>query len=115
MTFSNAKSYGRGEVSEPVVIADRLRGHVEHLAAKIGERNLERPGTLEAAADYVEAPTAAQAIAAADPKVSANKTDAPPCNSTNGWTVRVSTGMVPRRKSSPTSDMTMPSRSTAVF
>jgi Zn-dependent M28 family amino/carboxypeptidase len=37
------------------VVADRLRGHVEQLAARIGERNLGRPGTLEAAADYVEA------------------------------------------------------------
>ncbi len=37
------------------MVADRLRGHVEQLAARIGERNLGRPGTLEAAADYVEA------------------------------------------------------------
>ncbi len=37
------------------MVADRLRGHVEQLAARIGERNLGRPGTLEAAADYIEA------------------------------------------------------------
>ena len=31
----------------------RLRSHVEHLASTIGERNVWRSGTLDAAADYV--------------------------------------------------------------
>lgn len=52
--FPTAESHGRWEAGEPAVVADRLRRHVEQLAARIGERNLGRPGTLEAAADYVE-------------------------------------------------------------
>jgi Zn-dependent M28 family amino/carboxypeptidase len=50
-----AESHGVREPDETAGVAERLRGHVEHLAARIGERNLGRPGTLEAAADYVEA------------------------------------------------------------
>ncbi len=36
------------------VLAHRLRGHVETLAGRIGERHLGRPEALEAAADYIE-------------------------------------------------------------
>jgi Zn-dependent M28 family amino/carboxypeptidase len=50
-----AESHGVREPDETAGVAERLRGHVEHLAARIGERNLGRPGTLEAAADYIEA------------------------------------------------------------
>ena len=38
-----------------------------------------------------------QAFAAALPSVSANKSDAPPCSRPMGCTVRLSTGIVPRR------------------
>ncbi|RMD77882.1 MAG: M28 family peptidase [Gammaproteobacteria bacterium] len=38
---------------EEAALAGRLRAHVEHLASDIGERHLFRPGSLEAAADYV--------------------------------------------------------------
>ena len=37
-----------------VVSIDRLRAHVQHLAGEIGERNVYHPGTLEAAARYIE-------------------------------------------------------------
>lgn len=37
-----------------------LRGHVQHLAGDIGERNVFRPGTLAAAADYIESTWRAQ-------------------------------------------------------
>jgi Zn-dependent M28 family amino/carboxypeptidase len=36
------------------VLQDRLRGHVEEFAGRIGERSLRRPRALEAAARYVE-------------------------------------------------------------
>ncbi len=39
---------------------DRLRRHVEHLAGEIGERNVFRPGTLDAAARYIESQWVAQ-------------------------------------------------------
>jgi Peptidase family M28 len=39
---------------EAVVLRDRLRGHVETLAGRIGERNLWRHEALTAAAQYVE-------------------------------------------------------------
>ncbi len=42
---------------------DRLRGHVKRLAGEIGERNVFRPGTLEAAARYIEGQWAAQGYA----------------------------------------------------
>ena len=32
---------------------EKLRAHVEKLAGDIGERNVFRPGSLEAAADYI--------------------------------------------------------------
>lgn len=34
-------------------LAARLRRHVERLAGEIGERSVRRPGTLDAAADYI--------------------------------------------------------------
>jgi Zn-dependent M28 family amino/carboxypeptidase len=43
-------------------LRDRLRGHVEQLAGKIGERNLLRPAALEAAARYVEEALAAAGL-----------------------------------------------------
>ena len=35
------------------VSAEHLRQHVHHLAGEIGERNVFRPGTLEAASRYI--------------------------------------------------------------
>ena len=43
-----------------VASVDRLRQHVQHLAGEIGERNVFRPGTLEAAARYIEGQWAEQ-------------------------------------------------------
>ena len=40
---------------EPEITADRLRQHVYHLAATIGERNVYRPQALHAAEDYIRA------------------------------------------------------------
>ncbi|MEE9534108.1 MAG: M28 family peptidase, partial [Acidimicrobiia bacterium] len=39
---------------------DNRRAHVENLAGAIGERNVFRPGSLEAAADYIGSTWAAQ-------------------------------------------------------
>ncbi len=39
---------------------DRLRAHVHRLAGEIGERNVFRPGTLDAAASYISGEWAAQ-------------------------------------------------------
>ncbi|MCG8433363.1 MAG: M28 family peptidase [Gammaproteobacteria bacterium] len=44
-------------------LLDALRGHVQHLAGTIGERNVFIPNTLPAAADYIEATWAAQGYA----------------------------------------------------
>lgn len=41
-------------------LADRLRGHVTHLAVEIGPRNVFRPDALHAAADYIRREWAAQ-------------------------------------------------------
>jgi hypothetical protein len=41
-------------------LADRLRGHVSHLAAEIGPRNVFQPDALHAAADYIRREWAAQ-------------------------------------------------------
>ncbi|MCC2665921.1 MAG: family peptidase [Geminicoccaceae bacterium] len=35
------------------ITPERLRAHVVRLAGEIGERNVFRPGALEAAADYI--------------------------------------------------------------
>jgi Zn-dependent M28 family amino/carboxypeptidase len=40
-------------MSGPSGLAGRLAGHVEALAGSIGERNVWRPGTLDAAAGYI--------------------------------------------------------------
>lgn len=37
----------------PDMLEARLRGHVQHLAGKIGERHVYRPAALKAAADYI--------------------------------------------------------------
>lgn len=42
------------------ILADRLRGHVTHLAVEIGQRNVFRPDALHAAADYIRSVWAAQ-------------------------------------------------------
>jgi Zn-dependent M28 family amino/carboxypeptidase len=39
--------------SEQVEIRDHLAGHVRYLSERIGERNLSRPGSLPATADYL--------------------------------------------------------------
>ena len=41
-------------------LSERLRQHVHHLACEIGERNVFRPGTLDAAARYIESQWAEQ-------------------------------------------------------
>ncbi|MCP4679575.1 MAG: M28 family peptidase [Deltaproteobacteria bacterium] len=49
------KSTLPSSAAEDKSLSDRLRGHVEHLAGKIGERNISQAyKELEAAADYVE-------------------------------------------------------------
>ena len=42
------------------MLRDRLRTHVEALAGEIGERNVFLPGTLAAAARYLEGEWTAQ-------------------------------------------------------
>ncbi len=59
----SAESHGEPVAGAPTVAAERLRAHVEYLATRIGERNLYRPGTLEAAADYIEAQWRAEGYA----------------------------------------------------
>ncbi len=51
MSPTNLVSSERAD--EGRAISDRLRHHVERLAGDIGERNVWRPGTLRAAADYI--------------------------------------------------------------
>ncbi|WP_202812141.1 M28 family peptidase [Sulfuricella sp. T08] len=46
--------------SSSPILADRLRGHVSHLADEIGQRNVFRPDALHAAADYIRHEWAAQ-------------------------------------------------------
>ncbi len=62
MTYMPNKSWS-GELppltAEQAEIADRLRRHIQVLAADIGERNVWREDTLETAAEYIE--TALQA------------------------------------------------------
>lgn len=48
------------ETADPLVTAEAVRRHVEHLAGEIGERNVFRPQALAAAADYIEATWASQ-------------------------------------------------------
>lgn len=45
-------------------VSRRLRRHVERLAGEIGERNMGRPGTLEAGADYIASAFGAVGLAA---------------------------------------------------
>jgi Zn-dependent M28 family amino/carboxypeptidase len=40
--------------SEQIAVRERLRRHVHVLAGEIGERNLDRPGSLERAGSYIE-------------------------------------------------------------
>ena len=47
------------DVIQPA-LPERLREHVHHLASEIGERNVFLPGTLEAAARYIEERWSAQ-------------------------------------------------------
>ncbi|MDO8438274.1 MAG: M28 family peptidase [Nitrosomonadaceae bacterium] len=44
-------------------LADRLRGHVSHLALEIGQRNIFHPQALHAAADYIRSEWSAQGYA----------------------------------------------------
>jgi len=46
--------------SSSPILADRLRGHVTHLAVEVGPRNVFRPDALHAAADYIRREWAAQ-------------------------------------------------------
>ena len=39
--------------SSSPTLADRLRGHVSHLALEIGQRNVFHPQALHAVADYI--------------------------------------------------------------
>ena len=41
-------------LSRPEVSAEKLRGHIEFLAGKLGEHNVFNPKKLQAAADYIE-------------------------------------------------------------
>ncbi|MCP4202772.1 MAG: M28 family peptidase [bacterium] len=50
---------GHEQVNEAASV-DRLRRHVRQLAGEIGERNVFRPGTLQATAQYIEGRWAAQ-------------------------------------------------------
>jgi hypothetical protein len=50
--------------ADEAALRDRLRGHVEHLSATIGERNLSHPRALEAAAGYIEESLAAAGLRA---------------------------------------------------
>ncbi len=49
--------------SSALTLADRLRGHVSHLALEIGQRNIFRPHALHAAADYIRSEWLAQGYA----------------------------------------------------
>jgi Zn-dependent M28 family amino/carboxypeptidase len=46
--------------SSSPILADRLRGHITHLAVEIGQRNVFRPDALHAAADYIRSVWGAQ-------------------------------------------------------
>ncbi len=54
---------GENERVSGAASADRLRAHLRRLAVDIGERNVFRPGTLEAAARYIEGQWTAQGYA----------------------------------------------------
>lgn len=56
----NTPAVNRTMNSSSPTLADRLRGHVTHLAIEIGERNVFRPDALHAAADYIRREWAAQ-------------------------------------------------------
>jgi Zn-dependent M28 family amino/carboxypeptidase len=56
----NTPAVNRAMDSSSPTLADRLRGHVSHLAVEIGQRNVFRPDALHAAADYVRREWAAQ-------------------------------------------------------
>jgi Zn-dependent M28 family amino/carboxypeptidase len=49
--------------SSSPTLADRLRGHVSHLALEIGQRNVFHPQALHAAADYIRSEWLAQGYA----------------------------------------------------
>src|SRR5262252_1719793 len=56
MTHMPLKSF-KGQFAplsaEETETSQRLSQHVQYLSKTVGERNLSRPGTLEAAADYI--------------------------------------------------------------
>ena len=56
----NTPAMKRAMNSSSPILADRLRGHVTHLAVEIGQRNVFRPDALHAAADYIRSVWAAQ-------------------------------------------------------
>jgi Zn-dependent M28 family amino/carboxypeptidase len=56
----NTPAVNRAMDSSSPTLADRLRGHVSHLAVEIGQRNVFRPDALHAAADYIRSVWAAQ-------------------------------------------------------
>lgn len=56
----DAPAMKRAMDSPSRALADRLRGHVSHLALDIGPRNVFRPDALHAAADYIRREWAAQ-------------------------------------------------------
>jgi Zn-dependent M28 family amino/carboxypeptidase len=56
----NTPAMNRAMNPSAPILADRLRGHVSHLAAEIGERNVFRPDALHATADYIRRVWASQ-------------------------------------------------------
>jgi hypothetical protein len=56
----NTPAMNRAMNSSSPTLADRLHGHVSHLAVDIGPRNVFRPDALHAAADYIRREWAAQ-------------------------------------------------------
>jgi Zn-dependent M28 family amino/carboxypeptidase len=69
MTTGTGDFAGDQSTVEPAInsslptLADRLRGHVSHLALEIGQRNIFHPQALHAAADYIRSEWLAQGYA----------------------------------------------------
>ncbi len=57
---------GEAARAEVAALEGRLMGHVEALASRIGERNLNRPSALRAAADYIRETWGDQGFAVAE-------------------------------------------------
>lgn len=56
----DSPAMNRAMTASSPTLADRLRGHVSHLAGEIGSRNVFRPDALHAAADYIRREWATQ-------------------------------------------------------